>query len=50
MVPPSYAHPEILRLTDLEAVLASGKYVGRKFDESVDSDILAALDRRLASE
>jgi len=38
--------PEILRSSDLAAILESKKYFGRKFDIAVDSEVLDLLDER----
>ena len=40
--------PKVLTTDDLPAMLASGALFARKFDTDVDSDVLDALDRRLA--
>lgn len=40
--------PKILTTDDLPAMLASSALFARKFDTEVDSDVLDALDRRLA--
>jgi Core-2/I-Branching enzyme len=45
---PSSAHPATLTLGELEAMTASGKDFGRKFDMTVDAQVLDALDRRLS--
>jgi len=42
-VPP----PQILHLKDLRSILESGAYFARKFDATVDADILDALTARL---
>ncbi|HZG36016.1 MAG TPA: beta-1,6-N-acetylglucosaminyltransferase [Gaiellaceae bacterium] len=39
--------PAILRVDDLDTMLASGKLFARKFDESIDSRVLDELDRQL---
>jgi Core-2/I-Branching enzyme len=38
------AHPKIYRLSDLQTLLSSPAIFARKFDSSVDSEILKALD------
>jgi hypothetical protein len=43
--PPGEAHPRVLTEADLPAALASGAHFARKFDTSVDSGVLDALDR-----
>ncbi|HTJ27017.1 MAG TPA: beta-1,6-N-acetylglucosaminyltransferase [Candidatus Limnocylindria bacterium] len=45
--PPEAPSPVTLRAVDLDAVLASGKYFGRKFDERVDAAVLDRLDAHL---
>jgi hypothetical protein len=40
--------PAVLTRDDLPALLESGQLFARKFDETVDSGVLDALDRRLA--
>lgn len=42
---PGSPHPDVLRLADLEAIVASGADFARKLDITVDADILDALDR-----
>jgi hypothetical protein len=42
------AHPAILRVADLPKLKASGMLFARKFDASVDSEILDLLDREPA--
>ena len=42
------AHPAILRAADLPKLKASGKLFARKFDASVDSEILDLVDREPA--
>jgi hypothetical protein len=42
------AHPATLRAADLPKLRASGKLFARKFDASVDSEILDLLDREPA--
>ena len=37
-------HPDVLRLGDLDSMVASGAPFGRKFDELVDSSVLDRLD------
>jgi hypothetical protein len=44
---PGTGHPDILRLGDLETLVASGNHFARKFDVSVDDEILNALDREI---
>jgi hypothetical protein len=39
--------PAILRRDDLESIVASGKLFARKFDATIDSEILDELDRRI---
>ena len=39
--------PAVLTLADLPAILGSGQLFARKFDETVDSSVLDALDRHL---
>jgi hypothetical protein len=46
---PEAGHPEVLRSSDLEALLSSGKQFARKFDLTVDETILDALDRSIDS-
>jgi hypothetical protein len=41
------AHPKLLRLEDLDGMLASAQHFARKFDLEVDSTVLDELDRRL---
>ena len=40
--------PAVLTRDDLPALLGSGKLFARKFDPTVDSEVLDALDRHLA--
>ena len=40
-------HPDILRLSDLEDLLASGRQLARKFDAGIDDAILDSLDRHI---
>jgi hypothetical protein len=40
--------PAVLTCDDLPALVESGRLFARKFDETVDSDVLDALDRHLA--
>jgi hypothetical protein len=40
--------PAVFTAADLPALLGSGQLFARKFDETVDSDVLDALDRHLA--
>jgi hypothetical protein len=42
--------PKVLRADDLDALRASGMLFARKFDETVDSEILDLLDRRIDGE
>jgi hypothetical protein len=43
-------HPRTLTMSDLPALLTSGAWFARKFDDAVDPDVLDALDRhRLAA-
>jgi hypothetical protein len=44
---PGSAHPRLLRVDDLDAMTGSGADFARKFDESIDSEVLLMLDRRL---
>jgi hypothetical protein len=37
-------HPDVLRLGDLDSMVASAAHFGRKFDELVDSSVLDRLD------
>jgi hypothetical protein len=41
------ANPRVLRLADLDAVLASGADFARKFDMTVDAAVLDEIDRRV---
>ena len=41
------AHPDVLTVRHLDAMLASGHYFARKFDPSVDSAVYDRLDERL---
>lgn len=41
------AHPNILRKTDLAAILSSGDLYARKFDDAVDSEILDLIDNEI---
>ena len=43
----SCAHPNILRTTDLEAILASDDLYARKFDDTVDEEILDLIDQKI---
>jgi Core-2/I-Branching enzyme len=45
--PPEAPSPVTLRTADLDAVLSSGKYFGRKFDDRVDAAVLDRLDAHL---
>jgi hypothetical protein len=47
---PGAGHPDILRLTDLQTLLASGRHFARKFDATVDAAILDALDESIDRE
>jgi hypothetical protein len=38
------SHPEVLRSSDLDVMLASGAIFARKFDESIDASVLDRLD------
>jgi hypothetical protein len=40
-------HPNILRKTDLQAILTSTDLFARKFDENVDSEILDLIDEKV---
>jgi Core-2/I-Branching enzyme len=42
--------PKVLRTDDLEALLGSGMLFARKFDETVDAEILDLLDRHIDAE
>jgi hypothetical protein len=44
---PGTAHPAVLGLADLDAVLTSGTDFARKFDQRADGAVLDALDRAL---
>ena len=46
---PNQESPSVLRLEDLDAILASGCDFARKFDPTVDRAILDQLDRRVHS-
>jgi Core-2/I-Branching enzyme len=39
--------PSVLRVGDLESILASGAHFARKFDETVDRAVLDEIDRRV---
>jgi hypothetical protein len=41
------AHPRVLRVGDLEAMLASRGDFARKFDPTIDRRVLDELDRRV---
>ena len=41
--------PVVFTRADLPALLGSGQLFARKFDETVDSDVLDVLDRHLAT-
>jgi hypothetical protein len=43
-------HPKTLGMADLAAMIASGAHWARKFDPSVDSEVLDVLDRRVRKE
>ncbi len=38
------AHPEVLTVSDLDGMVASGAHFGRKFDDAVDASVLDRLD------
>lgn len=38
-------HPAVLNLDDYERIVSSGAFIARKFDETVSSEIMDALDR-----
>jgi hypothetical protein len=40
-------HPDTLRVSDVEWLLASGKHFGRKFDARDDGEVLDAIDARI---
>ena len=42
---PGTSHPEILRVTDFDRIIASSAHFARKFDISVDAQVLDMLDR-----
>ena len=42
-------HPKLFRNTDLDALLKSGKFLARKFDESVDKEIIDSLEMVLSN-
>lgn len=44
---PDSAHPNILRKSDLPAILASTDLYARKFDDSVDAEILDLIDAQI---
>jgi hypothetical protein len=44
------ANPVTLRATDLDSILGSGMLFARKFDASVDADVLDLLDERAVAE
>jgi hypothetical protein len=44
---PHQPGPDVLRLEDLDAMLASGFDFGRKFDPTVDSAVIDEIDRRV---
>ena len=37
-------HPEVLTVSDLDGMVASGAHFGRKFDDAVDASVLDRLD------
>jgi hypothetical protein len=41
------SRPRVLRMTDLESMLASGAHFARKFDETVDRAVLDEIDNRV---
>lgn len=41
--------PKILTMADAEKIIHSGKFYARKFDTTIDSDILDLIDKRLLS-
>jgi hypothetical protein len=45
--PPPATSPRVLRGRDLDGIIASGADFARKFDETVDRDVLDAIDRRV---
>lgn len=42
---PGSAHPDVLRLADLDRILASGADFARKFDMTIDGAVMDELDR-----
>jgi hypothetical protein len=46
---PNMPGPRILRTRDLDLVLGSGAHFARKFDETVDGEVLDEIDRRVHS-
>ena len=44
---PDSAHPNILRKSDLPAIVASADLYARKFDDQVDAEILDLIDREI---
>ena len=42
--------PRVLRADDLDALLGSGMLFARKFDETVDAEILDLLDHQIDAE
>jgi hypothetical protein len=46
---PHMTGPRILRSVDLEQILSSGAHFARKFDETVDSNVLDEIDRSVHS-
>lgn len=46
---PGSPHPDVLRRFDLDAILASGTDFARKFDSTIDSEVLDALDAVVAA-
>ncbi len=47
---PDSAHPNLLRQSDFEAILASDDLYARKFDDGVDAEILDLIDRKILEE
>jgi hypothetical protein len=41
------AHPDVITVEHLDAMLASDKFFARKFDPGVDAEVLDEIDRRL---
>jgi hypothetical protein len=44
------AHPKVLGVTDLPAMISSGANWARKFDASLDSEVLDILDRHIGND